>query len=112
MQSIEINDTHTFGNPFFLQIPSIDQWTNMNVLFRPCGFPFDRLLVFIRIYTSSEGVGQLNLDGSTIEAEKYQQISNSDYFYYEMQTSDNSSHRISPLNENVIYSVGLQNHHY
>lgn len=101
------NTTTHYGGPFFLQIPSVDKWTNMSVLYQPTGlitnmnFP---MMYLFRIYTTSNGIGRIQFDDYTIMADNYQSIPQSDYYYYENSTSM-EPHRISVLDANVFYSV-------
>lgn len=109
---INSQDTHVnnLGDLFFLQIPSIDVWSNLSVLFQPIGFiPYEgRPFVFmIRIYTTSYGVGRIQLDNVNISALLYLRIAQTDFYYYETQTS-NDTHRISSFDSNVKYSVGIE----
>ncbi len=104
-----LQDTHVnnLGDLFFLQVPSIDGWSNLNVLFQPIGFiPFEGhpFVFFIRISTTLYGIGRIQLDNTTISALLYRRIAQSDFYYYETQTSNNT-HRISALDSNVRYSV-------
>jgi len=92
------------GGPFFLQIPSVNNWWNTSVLFQPLGFLNHELMFFVRIYTSSNGVGKIRFDNETINAVQYQQISQTDFYYYEIMTS-NDTHRITLLDPTVTYSV-------
>jgi hypothetical protein len=92
------------GSAFFLQIPSVNKWSNDNALFRPMGFiPFGgiQLLYFIRIYTTLSGIGQIQIDNVSISALLYRRISSTDYYFYEVQTTNNT-HSIS---SNVNYTV-------
>ena len=61
-------------------------------------------MFFVRIYTSSNGVGKIRFDNETINAVQYQQISQTDFYYYEIMTS-NDTHRITLLDPTVTYSV-------
>ncbi len=98
------------GDPFFVQIPSIDKWSNMTVvLFQPTGFianPRHGLVYFVRIYTTDYGINdRIQLDTVNIMASQFQRIDdNTNYYYYETQIS-NESHRISIVDSNVNYSV-------
>jgi hypothetical protein len=95
------------GDPFFLQVPSVDKWSNMSVLYQPTGFNIGDnvpLMFIVRIYTTLYGVGSIQMDGVNISALLYQRIEQSDYYYYETETT-NSTHRLSALDANVNYSV-------
>lgn len=101
-----------YGGSFFLQIPSIDKWTNHSVLYNPGGFVmvvccryFAPLMYMLRIYTTAYGVGRILFDNVPIETTEYRHIVQSDYFYNEHETS-NPTHRISVALPNVTYSVG------
>jgi hypothetical protein len=103
--------TKELGAPFFLQIPSVDRWiSNMtSVLFQPTGsflYGGISLIFFVRIYTQVQGIGQIRMDNATISALQYRRIAQTQFYYYEMQTT-NDAHRISASNSNVTYSVSV-----
>lgn len=100
------------GNAFFLQVPSVDKWSNMSVLFEPiiCSNDYvvddeHGVMYFIRIYTTVDGIGYVQFDGAYISTADYKQIANTDYYYYETETASNDSHLISTLHPPAIYSV-------
>ena len=62
------------------------------------------LMFFVRIYTTLFGVGQITMDNANINESLYQQIAQTDLYYYETLTT-NDTHRISTTNTNVTYSV-------
>ena len=95
------------SDPFFLQLPSVEKWSNASVLFQPTGYNTDQgmpLMFFVRIYTTLNGLGQIQMDNTNISALTYRRISQTDFYYYENEIT-NDTHRISTLNPNVIYSV-------
>lgn len=63
-----------FGNTFFLQILSIEKWSNMSVFFQPTGFINDPLKFYIRIYTTLHSVGHIQFDNVSIDSLQYYSI--------------------------------------
>ena len=102
-----------YSDIFFLQIPSVDKWSNLTVIIQPTGFMqgftfngvLENPLIFIiRIYTNKNGVGRIQMDGEYINDSLYRRISTSNFYYYETMTLNNT-HLISAFDLDVIYSV-------
>lgn len=94
-----------------LQVPSVDKWSNMSLLFQPTGYLTDNegFSHIYRIYTTLENVGQIQVDNNNISALLYRRIGQSNFYYYENQTTT-YTHRISALDSSAIYSVSLTHH--
>lgn len=106
-QRADMYISYHLGDPFFVQIPSIDRWSNATLLVQPLGdysYMNRSLMYYIRIYTSIGSVGRIQLDNVTISALIYHRIAQTDYYYYEQQMS-NVTHCISAIDANVKYSV-------
>ena len=85
----------------------------MSVLFQPTGFNVGQgvpLMFTVRIYTTSYGIGRIQMDNVNITASQYQRIEQSDYYYYEAEITNNT-HRLSTLDANANYSVGVSTVH-
>lgn len=79
----------------------------MRVLFRPTGFQAYlgvALTYFIRIYTTLSNVGRIQVDNLPTSALLYHRIEQTEFYYYETQTS-NDTHLISAFDPDVVYSV-------
>ena len=94
------------GDPFFCQIPSVDKWSSMSVLYQPTGYIGNNLIFFIRIYTTSYGVGRIEIDNAIVNSSNYRQIKKTDFYYYDGVVSS-ATHRVSSFDPNVNYSVSL-----
>ena len=92
------------GDPFFCQIPSVDKWSSMSVLYQPTGYIGKNLIFFIRIYTTSYGIGRIEIDNAIVNSSSYRQIKKTDFYYYDDVVSG-ASHRVSSFDPNVKYSV-------
>ena len=75
----------------------------MSVLFQPTVEIL--LTTFLRIYTTTSGIGQIRMNDEMISAQLYFRISKTDYYYYEIQATSNDTILLSVLNQNVTYSV-------
>jgi hypothetical protein len=95
------------GDPFFLQVPSTDKMSNTSVFFQPTGFiqHGDNPLVFIvRIVTTADGVGKVLLDGIAVTSLQYQRIPQSNFYFYDVVTTNNT-HLVTATQPTVVYSV-------
>ena len=92
------------GDPFFCQIPSVDKWSSMSVLYQPTGYMGNNSTFFIRIYTTSYGIGRIEIDNAMIIASLYLRIRQTDFYYYDGVVS-NATHRVSSFDPNVKFSV-------
>jgi len=104
-----MNETSKLGGSFFLQIPSVDWLSNTSVLYKPPEHVYWNTIFFtyiIRIYTNQQSLGRIQLNNKIISVELYRQIQQSDFYYYENETS-NSTQRVSGLDENAVYSVSF-----
>ncbi len=104
-----MNETSKLSGPFFLQIPSVDWLSNTSVLYKTPEHVYWNHIVFtyiIRIYTNQQSLGRIQLNNKTISAKLYRQIQQSDFYYYENETS-NDTQRVSGLDENAVYSVSF-----
>ena len=77
----------------------------MSVLFEPIGVKNSSFTFFIRIYTMLNGIGQIQIDNMNISALLYHRIAQTDFYWYEIATTNNTPHRISAMDTNVNYSV-------
>lgn len=103
------DDNSDYGSLFFLQIPSIDAWSNANVLFRPVRFLSEGCLnqqirSYVRIYTTFFGRGQIIINTVSINATEYKPIAESDFYYYETTMTEHE-YRISAVDLNINFSV-------
>ncbi len=102
-------DDNFSGESFFLRVPSVDMMSNASILLLPTGFyvntdrPFH---YFLRIYTNIDYVGKISIDDVTISALLYQRIAQSNYYYYERITTNNT-HSIAAIQSNAKFAVYL-----
>ncbi len=92
-----------------MRVPSVDMMSNASILLLPTGFyerqnhPFH---YFLRIYTNIDYVGKISIDDVTISAVLYQRIAQSNYYYYERITTNNT-HSIAAIQSNAKFAVYL-----
>ena len=101
-----------FGGPFFLRTPSVDVLSDASILILPTGFvamnnnPPHYLL---RIYTNLDFIGKISIDGLEISALLYQRIAQTNYYYYERLTTNNthaiSAQKTSAAKFSVSYTI-------
>uniref|UniRef100_A0A914VUS6 IgGFc-binding protein N-terminal domain-containing protein n=1 Tax=Plectus sambesii TaxID=2011161 RepID=A0A914VUS6_9BILA len=100
-------DGHNFiSGPFFLQLPSTDKMSSSSVLFQPTGFientSVGHFSYFLRIVTNLAGAGTIQLDGTAIGALQFKHLPLSNFYYYELTTS-NTTHRLTTNNPATHY---------
>ena len=98
-----------YGDPFFVEVPSTEKWSNTHVLFHPTGFIENEhrpLKFFFRIVTNIAGTGTIQLDGETMDALQYRRVPNSGFYYYEYHV-ENTTHSVTTTNPATRFYVSI-----
>ena len=61
-------------------------------------------MFIVRIYTTVNGVGQIQMDNVTIDESLYHRIQQSEYYYYENVTT-NDTHHITSSESDFTFAV-------
>ncbi len=108
-QCLDPVPVHHYGDPFYVEVPSTEKWSNTNVLFQPTGFMEDEeihLMFFYQIVTNTMGTGTIQFDGVAIDALLYKRVPNSGFYYYE-QKIFNTTYSVTTTDPTTRFYVSI-----